>query len=237
MVRKIYFLAILLVTGGLLFTSCTKEDELSSKKEVLSFVFEASKNAELEHNILGIISGTNITTTVPFGTDISNMIPTIEISPRATLDPGSGISTDFTNPVTYTVTAEDGTTQSFTATVPIEPAPYIGNWVGGPIDYGLGLVYVKVDITEDGTITVKMEDMISHENDPQSIKGIFDPMGEPMEDLCITQTHRWIGGNWTEESNERTFRYHFENAPKMRFFYCICHPRQEWWFQLDLSPQ
>jgi hypothetical protein len=237
MVRKIYFLAFLLLSGGLILSSCTKEEELSSKKEVLSFVFEASKNVELEHNILGVISGTNITATVPFGTDISNLIPTIETSPRAILNPVSGEATDFSGPVTYIVTAEDGTTKEFTANVPIEPAPYIGNWSGGPIDFGLGLMYVKVEITEDGSITLRLEEMVSHENNPQSIKGTFNPLGEPDCDLCITQTHRWVGGQWSEESNERTFKYLFENAPKMRFFYCICYPKQEWWFQLDLSLQ
>jgi hypothetical protein len=237
MVRKIYFLAILLLSGGLILSSCTKEEELSSKKEVLSFVFEDSKNTELEQNIIGTISGTDITATVPFGTATTALIPTIEISPNATLNPASGVATDFSDPVTYVVTAEDGSTKEFTVNVPVEPAPYIGSWSGGPIDFGLGLMHINLTINEAGEITMELEELLTHEINAQSIKGSFSPEGETCCELLLNQTHRWIGGKWTEESKQRTFMYTFESAPKMRFYYCNCYPKQEWWFQIELTPQ
>ena len=49
-----------------------------------------------------------ITTTVPFNTDLVGLTPTIVVSEKATIVPGSDIAVDFTNPVPYTVTAEDG---------------------------------------------------------------------------------------------------------------------------------
>jgi len=59
---------------------------------------------------------------VSFGTDVTALTPTIEVSPGATISPTSLDSQDFTNPVTYTVTAEDGTTkQIWTVTVTVLP--------------------------------------------------------------------------------------------------------------------
>lgn len=40
--------------------------------------------------------------------------PVITVSDGATVDPASGVEQDFTNPVTYTVTAQDGTTKTYT---------------------------------------------------------------------------------------------------------------------------
>jgi len=233
MVRKYFFLAILLIAGGLVLNSCTKE-ELSSKKEILSFVFEASKNAELEHNVIGTINGTEITADVPFGTTISNLIPNIEISPRASISPNTGVVMDFSSPVTFTVTAEDGTTKQFSTIISIEPAPYIGTWEGGPIDFGLGLMHVKVVIDETGDLTMELKEILTQDLNNQSIKGAFDPLGEPNIELMINQTHRWVNSNWNPEVALRTMMYQFDQTGKMRFFYCICYPRQDWWFQIDL---
>ncbi|RAJ11492.1 malectin domain-containing carbohydrate-binding protein, partial [Arenibacter echinorum] len=63
------------------------------------------------------------------GTDITDLVPTITISDNATISPDSGVSNDFTNQVNYTVTAEDGTTQSWSVNVtemaPANTAPQI----------------------------------------------------------------------------------------------------------------
>ena len=55
---------------------------------------------------------------VAYGSDLTNLSPEIGLSTGATISPTSGSSQDFTIPVTYTVTAEDGTTtQDWTVTV------------------------------------------------------------------------------------------------------------------------
>jgi len=60
---------------------------------------------------------------VAFGTDVSSLTPTITLSTGATVSPLSGVAQDFTLPVTYTVTAEDGITiQDWVVTV-IQDAP------------------------------------------------------------------------------------------------------------------
>jgi hypothetical protein len=59
----------------------------------------------------------NIYLVVPAGTSISNLISTISISDKAIVSPESGVNQNFSSPVTYTVTAEDLTTQDYTVIV------------------------------------------------------------------------------------------------------------------------
>jgi hypothetical protein len=77
-----------------------------------------------------------ITVTVPLGTDRAALTPTITIT-GVSVDPPSGWINNFTNPVTYTVTAQDGTTQVYLVTVAVA-APVIGqSYGGGKIAYVL----------------------------------------------------------------------------------------------------
>ena len=63
-----------------------------------------------------------ITALVPSGTDLSTLVPIIETSTKSTINPGSGVMTNFTGPVVYTVTAEDGTTSNYVATISLDGA-------------------------------------------------------------------------------------------------------------------
>lgn len=90
---------------------------LSSQKEILSFDFK-----NLNPEVVGVIGdGGMIGATVPYGTDITNLIPIISISDKATVSPASLMATDFSSPVNYTVTAQDGTTKVYVVTVNILP--------------------------------------------------------------------------------------------------------------------
>jgi pectate lyase len=52
-----------------------------------------------------------IAVNVPLGTSLSSVTPSVlNISPNATISPTAATARDFTNPATYTVTAQDGTT-------------------------------------------------------------------------------------------------------------------------------
>ena len=76
-------------------------DKLDSEADITKFVVAG---------VEATISGTSITAEVPHGTDITKLKPTITISKDATVSPKSGAQKDFTNAVSYVVTAEDGTT-------------------------------------------------------------------------------------------------------------------------------
>ncbi|MBO0593403.1 hypothetical protein I2486_18555, partial [Cellulophaga sp. E16_2] len=67
------------------------------------------------------ISETDITVTLPAGTDVTNLSPVI-IHTGASISPESEITQDFTNPVTYTVTAQDDTTQDYIVTIIVTPS-------------------------------------------------------------------------------------------------------------------
>lgn len=64
-------------------------------------------------------SNNDIELTLPAGTDASSLQPEISFI-GSSLSPASGETVDFTDPVVYTVTAEDGSTQDYTVTVVIE---------------------------------------------------------------------------------------------------------------------
>jgi hypothetical protein len=237
MKRRLTFLALVLVVGGVMVTSCTKEEALSDKKEILSFIFEASKNAELDHNVLGVITDNVITADVPFGTITSGLIPTIEVSPNATLTPIDGGTFDFSTPVSFTVTAENGSTKEFTATVAVAPAPYIGNWTSNAMDFGLGLMYVKVSIDADGDLQMQLEEIISGDLNNESVMGSFNPQEKPQTEVMLNQTHKWVANQWTEINDERTIMYDFHEDGTMRFYYCYCYPLVQWAFEVDLRKE
>jgi hypothetical protein len=57
-----------------------------------------------------------VTINVPYGTDVTNMETSVSHT-GASINPGQYEMVDFTSPVTYTVTAADGTTAGYTVTV------------------------------------------------------------------------------------------------------------------------
>ena len=69
-----------------------------------------------------VISGTNITLTFPYATNLTNLAPTFTLYPGATCSIASGTARNFTTPQTYTVTSSDSlVTQTYTVTASIEP--------------------------------------------------------------------------------------------------------------------
>jgi len=85
----------------------------SNETEILSFELPESTGPA----VIDAVSAT-VDIEVDNETDLSSLIPTITVSDSATIDPASGVAQDFTSPVIYTVTAENGTsTRDWTVTV------------------------------------------------------------------------------------------------------------------------
>ena len=137
----------------------------------------------------------------------------------------------------YTVTAEDGTTKSFSASVAPAPAPYIGSWSGGPIDFGMGLMRVNAEFTSDGQMTLQFTKIMTSEKGDNSIKGFFEPISHQNTEIKVVQTHRWINNSWVGESCDRTMMYKVNTPQNIRLFYCLCYPRTEWCFEMNLTKQ
>ena len=96
----------------------------SSDKLINSFSFLG-----LSPEVDGAVDNPNyaVNLLVPSGTDVTKLIPTISISDGATISPNAGVAEDFTNPVTYTVTAQNGSTQNYIVTVTTGAPNQTGN--------------------------------------------------------------------------------------------------------------
>ncbi|MEO0903100.1 MAG: DUF5018 domain-containing protein, partial [Bacteroidota bacterium] len=78
----------------------------SDAKAITSFAFLAEDNEKLSEEVGAQINEANktITAEVPFGTDVTALIPSIELSVGATINPGNKVELDFSQAVDYTVT-------------------------------------------------------------------------------------------------------------------------------------
>ncbi len=116
---KSFFSIIFVIT--LISMGCNKEDTTDNttsydptEKSINLFEIE-------DISLSGIIDQENLTITLkaPAKVDISNLIPKIDVSEGASIQPGSMAPVDFSSDVTYTVTAEDGTSQSYTVSASV----------------------------------------------------------------------------------------------------------------------
>lgn len=80
----------------------------SNEKDIIDFSINGVK---------GKIKDNSITVLLPYGTDVTALKASITISDKATISPNSNTSQDFTNPIEYTVIAENKTTKTYTVTV------------------------------------------------------------------------------------------------------------------------
>jgi len=97
----------------------------STANSILTFSFAALSPA-----VTGVINqdNTTIALTVPWATNVTNLVATFTSSPLSTVSVGSTVqvsattANDFTNPVVYKCTAEDGSVENYTVTVTKTPA-------------------------------------------------------------------------------------------------------------------
>jgi hypothetical protein len=95
----------------------SKIASLSNTKELRSFQF-----LQVSPPVTATISGTKITATLPSSVSISNLVATLDttansIYANGILQNNGNTSNDFTNPVAYTLVAQDGSKLEYTVTV------------------------------------------------------------------------------------------------------------------------
>lgn len=167
-----------------LLISCGDDDdpvlpEKNNAKAITSFKF-----SEFTPEVVGTISEADkkILLIVPFGTNVTALVPTITVSDKASVTPHSGISNDFTEPTTYVVKAEDGSEQSYLVTVTVAEDEAV--------------VIDKLPET-----SVKLEETFaihgSNFGDPSSITIVFKKVGGDEE----------VEIEATEESNSNTLYF------------------------------
>ena len=87
------------------------------------------------------IGTTTINITVPYGTALTALAPTFSVSLGASAVPGSGIAQDFTTAKTYIVTAQNGSTKTYTASITVAPPAVPSNLVATPGNNTVGLAW------------------------------------------------------------------------------------------------
>lgn len=87
---------------------------LNSAKDVLGFEVP-------DYYVNGTITGDQIALSFRYGTDLTQITPKLTLSPDATATPANGATVDLSQGLTYTVTAQDGSTKSYTVTATVQP--------------------------------------------------------------------------------------------------------------------
>ena len=94
----------------------------SSENDILTFTFpQQTGDAVIDTD------AKTVEIEVVWTANITNLIPTITVSQYALINPASGVARDFSNSVTYTVTAEDDSEAIWTVNVSQELAPLGAN--------------------------------------------------------------------------------------------------------------
>ena len=95
----------------------------SSAKNILTVSFDGASPA-----VKATVDTTakTISALLPAGTDVTKLVPTITLSDKATVSPATGVAQDFSKAISYTVTAEDGSTKVFSASAATD-AYYFAN--------------------------------------------------------------------------------------------------------------
>ncbi|WP_438422292.1 hypothetical protein [Aquimarina macrocephali] len=172
--NNLYIIVYLLIIFCVI--SCSKDDEpasveivKSNSKQITNFKFLSANNTILSTDVTANIDtiAKTITATLPVDTPLTTLTPTIDVSAKASFNPTG--EQDFTNPVTYTVSAEDGSTNSFEVTL-------VSNSSAKQITSFVFLV-------ADNTIVVDVTAIIDEEN--KTIKATV-PMGTTVIDLSPT---------------------------------------------------
>ena len=107
--------------GGNVTITCKWETATTTAKGITSFSI---------NGVAGAVNNTTntITITMPRGTDVTKLTPTISTNGVKSLTPGSGETVNFTNSVTYTATMEDGSTKTYTVTVYVDKGTLAGQF-------------------------------------------------------------------------------------------------------------
>jgi len=103
--------------------SPTPSPKINSQNLITAFHFL------LNPEVIGTIDQSNYTITlnVPYDTDVTSLMPSIIVSTGAAVFPASNVVQNFTSPVIYRVTGQDGSLQNYTVKVAVSLSPLTSN--------------------------------------------------------------------------------------------------------------
>lgn len=151
---------------------------LSDEKDIKAFIFT-------DPPVSGQINDSMITAVVPYETDVSGLVATFVTTGNCSVTVNdivqiSGITiNDFSNPIIYTVTAEDGTTQEYTVNVIVPNESSGFSDASSPGDIGL----LSIEGTQEILTMVYAND---------STNSTF-PTGVSDDGIAVLTRKFWIG--------------------------------------------
>lgn len=133
MIKPLFYLACVCVALAF-FSSCVKNGmksnttvPLSSVKELDSFIVKRADGTSFNASdvLVTVMSGDSILVTLPPFTDLTQLTPVFSIKGKS-VNPLSGVTTNLSAPVVFTVTAEDGSQIAYTVIVKTRGAVFFG---------------------------------------------------------------------------------------------------------------
>ncbi len=166
-----------------------------TNNEIIAFSFTTAKNNALgiKTDAIGQIKDNSIKLEVPYGTNVKALIAEFVANSNGIevngVNQQSGITVnDFTNPVIYNLSADDGTKHNYTVTVTKAPGTekkivsYSINGVPGIIDDNAGTISVVLPPRSDVT----------------ALKAVFTVIGKS---ITVTDTEQFTGVTQNDFSN------------------------------------
>lgn len=89
---------------------------LSDEKKILSATYGSTLNP-----FTAVISGSNLSITVPFGVNLKSLAIDATLSAGASASPAFGVAYDYSTPKIHTITAANGTKINYTVSITIKP--------------------------------------------------------------------------------------------------------------------
>lgn len=188
-------ICIILLTAFLVL-NCSNDDnnqQQSNSNKIISFNIVDGNNI-----FVGTINNTTKTIdVVTTDTDLSSLLTVnIEISPNATISPSSSTPINFSNPVIYTVTAQNG-----------DQSTYEANITSGDneiLTFSLSMDDIIYDAEIDHIAKTIVLETISLESNPSIIPNItISPLATISPDISIAQNfNNNISYTVTSDSND-----------------------------------
>ena len=184
---KIYKLIFVFLCFSL-FSYSKDEPKKSNEIKITSWKFLGKKAA---------ISGTNISITLPFGTDVKYIIAEVKKSSNTKIKPKPTTPQDYTKPLNFVVTTEnEKTKKTYTVTVNIED-PII-SWRAGwrndgaytaNIDHKANKIKIDVN-SADFETKVTLLDGVSINPDPSTVNNWVNEVCFTVSKGVITKTYK-----------------------------------------------
>jgi hypothetical protein len=105
----------LLVFLTIVLAACKKDQtsSQSSEKSISVVELKKSDNPSLPDDISGVVSADSIKFRLLQNISLTQLIPSINFSGKS-ISPANHVAQNFSSPITYTITAEDGSTKNYT---------------------------------------------------------------------------------------------------------------------------